>query len=61
MFEIEKYHAELRAAELPYSLIIDSGHILPPFFDGNPIITALGVGPLTKEESKILRKLKLCQ
>lgn len=30
---------------LPHALITDSGHVLPPHFDGNPIITALGIGP----------------
>jgi len=34
-----------KAAGLPCSLITDSGHIMPPHFDGNPIITALGIGP----------------
>ena len=35
---------------LPCKLIIDSGHILPPHFDGNPIITAIGIGPARKDE-----------
>lgn len=35
---------------IPCELIIDRGHILLPHFDGNPIITALGIGPAYKEE-----------
>lgn len=44
---------------LPHALIVDKNHILPPYFDGNPIITALGIGPCTKEEAKnIVKKFK---
>jgi PTH2 family peptidyl-tRNA hydrolase len=43
----------------PHSLIIDSGHVMPPHFDGNPIMTALGIGPLTREEAKALKHLSL--
>lgn len=42
------------------SLIIDSGHILPPHFNGEPIITALGLGPCTKEQvHHITKKFKV--
>ena len=48
------------ALGLPYALITDSGHILPPHFDGSPIITALGVGPATRKEvGFIARHLQL--
>lgn len=57
--QIENTYAKAKAAELPCSLITDSGHILPPFFMGDPIITALGIGPLNKKEAKILKKFKL--
>lgn len=33
---------------LPCSMIVDSGHICPPHFDGSSIVTALGIGPTTK-------------
>ena len=33
------------AAGLAPVLITDSGHILPPHFDGGPVLTALGIGP----------------
>src|SRR5574338_317896 len=35
---------------IPYALIIDSGHVLPPHFDGSPVVTALGLGPATRRE-----------
>ena len=44
---------------LPYALITDEGHILPPHFDGSPIITALGVGPATRREVACLKRLQI--
>ncbi len=45
---------------IPHRLIIDSGHIMPPHFDGNPIITALGIGPCRKDEvQKVTKHFKL--
>ena len=42
--ELLKTKFLLEEANIPCVLIEDSGHIFPPHFDGNPIITALGVG-----------------
>ena len=39
-----------KEAGLPNSLIVDSGHVMPPHFDGNTIITALGIGPCTRAD-----------
>lgn len=51
--------AKAREAGLPCLLVVDEHHVMPPFFDGNPIITALGVGPCTKAESRsILKKFR---
>lgn len=44
---------------IPSSLIIDSGHVMPPYFHGQPIITALGLGPLTKREAEFIKHLPL--
>lgn len=45
---------------LPCYLVIDSGHIMPPHFTGEPIITALGIGPCTRAElNNVLAKLSL--
>ncbi len=38
------------------ALIADSGHIHPPHFDGSPVITALGIGPITRDRIKFLTK-----
>jgi PTH2 family peptidyl-tRNA hydrolase len=45
-----RIYEQAKAAGLPCALIEDSGHILPPDFNGEPIITALGIGPATTEE-----------
>lgn len=39
-----------RASGIPCSLVVDSGHIMLPHFDGQPIVTALGIGPCRRED-----------
>lgn len=47
-----------RDASLSIFRVVDSG--CESFFDGQPIITALGIGPATREEIQhITKKLKL--
>lgn len=58
--EIHRAYLLAQEKSLPCSLIIDSGHIHLPDFDGSPIITALGIGPCTREQIKeIVKKFKL--
>lgn len=45
-----------RELGLPCALITDSGHIMPPHFNGQPIITALGIGPARRDQIKSLTK-----
>lgn len=47
---------EAKAAGIPCELIIDRGHVLLPDFDGKPIITALGIGPVLKSEAAAITK-----
>lgn len=49
-------YEEARKAGLITSLIIDRNHIMPPHFTGEPITTALGIGPCTKEEAHAITK-----
>jgi len=49
-----------RKAGLPCSIVVDKGHIMLPDFDGNPIITALGIGPCSKEDAKHITKRFQC-
>lgn len=53
------YH-EAMDAGIPCALIEDSGHIMPPHFDGSPIITALGIGPATREQVNHITKRFNC-
>ena len=52
--QIEQAHFELQQAGIPSFLVIDSG--CPNFFDGQPIITALGFGPAIKSQAKPVTK-----
>ena len=50
--------AQAESAGIPCSLITDSG--CPNFFDGQPIITALGLGPANENQIKhITRRFEL--
>jgi len=53
------YNACLEA-EIPCAIVVDREHILPPHFDGSPIITALGIGPCTKAEAQHITKKFNC-
>jgi PTH2 family peptidyl-tRNA hydrolase len=47
--QLLKAFDEARRLDLPCALFSDSGHVLPPHFDGNPIVTALGIGPAPRD------------
>lgn len=58
-----KHEAQLRLAvelcereNIPCTLIIDSGHVMLPYFDGSPIVTALGIGPALRHEVEHITK-----
>jgi len=47
-------------AGIPFVTITDRDHVELPHFDGNPIVTAIGIGPLSKSEiPPCLKRLKL--
>lgn len=47
-------------AGLPCALHVEEGHIMPPTFDGSPIVTAVGIGPAERAAIRpIVRDLKL--
>jgi PTH2 family peptidyl-tRNA hydrolase len=50
LHHLNRAYEEAQAAGLPCALIIDSGHIHLPHFDGSPIITALGIGPCLRSD-----------
>ena len=56
--ELGRAVERLRQHGIPHYLVIDSG--CPDFFDGKPVISALGFGPATKAEVKnITRRFDL--
>lgn len=59
---ILRAYDEAQRAGLPCALIIDQHHQLPPHFNGQPIITALGIGPARREEiHHITKRFSLVQ
>jgi peptidyl-tRNA hydrolase, PTH2 family len=52
--QILRAEAECIEAGLPYFKVIDSG--CENFYGGKPIVTALGIGPCTKEQVKHITK-----
>ena len=59
-YALRRAHAEAVEAGLPCALIIDAIHVLPPHFDGSPIVTALGIGPCTRAEARHIAKRFQC-
>jgi len=55
-YALRRAYAEAIAAGLPAALITDSGHVMPPHFDGSPIVTALGIGPCRRDECRHITK-----
>lgn len=56
---IKAYELALDAG-IPAALIVDQHHILPPHFTGDPIITALGLGPCTQDDVRFITKRFNC-
>jgi len=49
-----------RMAGLPCAMVVESEHVMPPSFDGSPVVTAVGIGPCAKAEARpVTRGLKL--
>lgn len=49
-----------RKAGIPCAIVVDKGHIMPPDFNGELIITALGIGPCSQEDAKHITKRFQC-
>lgn len=54
--QLRDAYTAAKSAGLITTLIEDEGHVLPPHFDGNPIITALGIGPCTRLQADKITK-----
>ena len=53
---LQRAHYEATAAGLFCEFIVDEHHILPPYFDGKPIITALAIGPCYRRDVQHITK-----
>ena len=54
---LRRAHQLAEEAGLITSLIIDKNHVIPGTpFDGQPIVTALGIGPCTLEQAQHITK-----
>jgi len=50
----------LRVEGIPHTVITDNGHVELPHFDGSPMVTAIGIGPILRDVTpKFLRRLSL--
>jgi peptidyl-tRNA hydrolase len=58
--DLEKARFQALSAGIPCCLFSDSGHVLPPFFDGTPVVTALAIGPAEKESMRVIAKKFNC-
>lgn len=45
-----------KQAKLPCAMVIEQDHIMPPHFDGSPLPTAIGIGPILRSQAKSLTK-----
>jgi len=45
-----------RMAKLPCAMVVESNHVMPPSFDGSEIVTAVGIGPVSRADAKPLTR-----
>jgi peptidyl-tRNA hydrolase len=45
-----------KVADLPCAMVVEENHIMPPSFDGSPIVTAVGIGPVERSKAKALTR-----
>ena len=58
--DLERAYREAREAGLPCALFTDSGHVMPPHFTGEPIMTCLSIGPAARGELRPVTKRYQC-
>ena len=57
---MERAKSEAEEMGLPTALFFDQGHILPPHFTGEPIPTALAIGPAGRDVMRPITKRFRC-
>ncbi|MCF2903096.1 peptidyl-tRNA hydrolase [Pseudoalteromonas sp. OFAV1] len=56
---INAYNAAVQAG-IPAKIVVDRDHVLLPHFTGEPVITALGIGPCKQAEVRHITKKFNC-
>lgn len=54
--QLERAARECAEAGIPHAVVTDRDHVLLPHFTGAPVVTALGIGPCTKEQCRHITK-----
>lgn len=54
--QLERAARECAEAGIPHVVVTDRDHILLPHFTGEPVVTALGIGPCTRAECRHITK-----
>ncbi len=54
--QLERAARECADAGIPHAVITDSEHVLLPHFTGAPIVTALGIGPVSRDQCRHITK-----
>jgi peptidyl-tRNA hydrolase len=54
--QLERARRECAEAGIPHAVVTDEHHVLLPHFTGDPIVTALGIGPCTRDECRHITK-----
>ena len=53
---LRQLHDKAVAAGLTCVEVIESNHVMPPSFDGSPILTAIGIGPCERSAARSVMK-----
>lgn len=54
--QLERAARECAEAGIPHAVVTDAEHVLLPHFTGAPIVTALGIGPVTRAQCRHITK-----
>lgn len=54
--QLERAARECAEAGIPHAVITDAEHVLLPHFTGAPIVTALGIGPVSRDQCRHITK-----
>lgn len=53
---LARLYEEVSQHDIPCAQVIECNHVMPPSFDGSPILTAIGIGPLSRSKARPFTK-----